>query len=75
MSDFGDSRDLSELADLIGIIYGCGFGEPVETLLLRRLAQPDCPLPAYFIEWLVTGNYRRPEFRYDFVRVRGDYLQ
>lgn len=70
-----DISDLGELGDLGELIRMYGMQEPMETRLLRALAEQPGALSAGFVEWLVTGHFPEPAIRCDIARVRGDLLQ
>lgn len=66
MSDLGEG----ELGEFI---RKYGMEVPVETRLLRLLAEQKGPFSAGFIEWLVTGQYPKPQCHWDIVRVRDHF--
>lgn len=76
LGDLGDLGDLDKLGGELGdLIRKYGMEVPMETRLMRLLAEQKGPFSAGFIEWLVTGKYPEPQVRFDIVRVRGDLLQ
>lgn len=75
ISDLGELGELGELGDLGELIRMSGMQEPMETRLLRALAEQPGAVSAGFVEWLVTGHFPEPAIRCDIARVRGDLLQ